>query len=344
MNLRDQSLDYLKLVAIVAVIFNHSCNEPIFSPLIAITRFGNHAFAALSCFFAFRSGLNSLSSERVRWMLTRATALYSLFIVWNLIAFAARSLNSFLAGAPSPFTWSGMFLSGFTHGLWFLPFISVANSLAFSAGAAIKSYGKAAAIPIFATSLLIAAVLATSHSYAVGTHDIYLFSISRKNVPTCLAAVAVSTAYFCFSTKILISRTATALWGGVGLVGAIGILFMGRSVYLWETLMGTGVMACFMNASFLSRLPALNPLLSIWYYVAHGVVLHGLKFLLVSRVSPIISPYFWVLELAVYITTVLTLSALFFITIRSNSLQRLLFPNVSVVRGFKRTVPQPIAG
>jgi fucose 4-O-acetylase-like acetyltransferase len=296
---RMVALDVAKLVAITAVVFNHTCTEEVFHAGMQLTRFGNHAFTAISCYLAFGSGHRSQIGKRGRWMLGRITSLYALFLIWNSVGLVARIAGALHAGEPNPFTWDEMLLSGFTLGLWFLPFIAIANCFAYGVGAHLSSSIGERRLWIWVGLLLGAGLaLALSPAYTRIDFPIYFCSIALKNIPTTLMMVGL--AIVLFRWPEIPRRHATRLAAVTGLVvGAAGVIYFDRKIFLWECLMGISLVLGLMGWR-MEQLGAPPKLLSIWIYVTHGIFVQVLRHLVLPARSAANAESFWIWNVVLF--------------------------------------------
>jgi hypothetical protein len=325
---RVVALDVLKLVAITAVVFNHTCTEEVFHAGMQLTRFGNHAFTAVSCYLAFAAGDRSVAGERGGWMLRRVTALYGLFLIWNSVGLLARLAGAAHAGQANPFTLDGMLLSGFTLGLWFLPFIGIANCLAYVVGGHLRGSRTGRRLGVWGGVLgAIALALAMSPGYTQVTFPVYFFTIALKNIPTTLLTIAL--AIFLVRRPELPSRPAVRASAIAGfLLGAAAVISFDRNIFLWECLMGIALLVGFMGWRMdrIGRPPAL---LSIFIFVAHGIFIQVLRHLVMPAKTAANAESYWLFNLLLFGLTLGGLLALYQLVMRLRLGMLLLAPQTA---------------
>lgn len=293
------ALDVAKLLAITAVVFNHTCTEDVFHAGMQFTRFGNHAFTAVSCYLAFCSGQRSNANERGRWMLGRISSLYALFLIWNSVGLLARMAGAWHADEPNPFNWDEMMLSGFTLGLWFLPFIAVANCFAYGIGAHLSGSVREWRRWIWIGLLLAAGLaLALAPGYTRLDFPIYFFSIALKNIPTTLLTVAMAIVLTRWPGLTRQRETQFAAVAGF-VVGAAGVIYFDRNIFLWECLMGISLVLAFLGWP-MKRIGAPPRLLSIWIYVTHGIFIQILRHLVLPARSSANAESFWIWNVVLF--------------------------------------------
>lgn len=311
---RVVALDILKLVAILAVVFNHTCTEEVFRAGMQLTRFGNHAFTAVSCYLALAAGHRSVVGERGGWMLRRITALYGLFLIWNSLGLIARIAGAAYARQPNPFTLDGMLLSGFTLGLWFLPFIAVANCLAYAVGGHLAGCGSRRLAVWAGVLVAVALVLAVSPSYTQVTFPVYFFTIALKNIPTALLTIAL--AIYLVRRPEVPRRPAVRAAAIAGfLTGAAAVIWFDRNIFLWECLMGIALLVGFMGWR-MERIGRPAALLSIFIYVAHGIFIQVLRHLVLPPRTASNADNFWMFNLLLFGVTLGGLLVLYWLVIR----------------------------
>lgn len=328
-------LDWVKLLAIGAVVFNHTCTEEVFRAGMQVTRFGNHAFTVVSCLLAFRSGYRSVPGVRLGWLLRRVASLYALFLIWNLLGYAARYVGALRSGGGNPFNWDDLLLSGFTLGLWFIPFIALANAAAFGAGAWMQGSTRAGRTLAGCLAVAVGGMLACSSNYAQWVFPSYFCTIALKNIPTTLFTLVLG--------GILMVRpalTGQRGWRSAALgcfaLAAAAVVHFDRNIFLWESLMGLAAVIVFLT------LPAHNwarppVLLSIWIYVAHGIVIQFLRHVVLPARVAENAGHYWLWNLCLLVATLAVLLGGFALVGKTRIMRWLLAPDPLGAHGARAT-------
>lgn len=236
---RDARIEWIKLLAIFAVAFQHLVHAKELGFASKLTHGAVPAFAFLSVFFAVRSGRTA--SDLTGWLRARALRLYGLFLVWNTLYLVVR-LTAARGGAPSSFdgfSWLAYLVFGYDNALWFIPFILVANSLAGAAGRLSRAWPSRLRSGLIIALVVGAGVLACSESFAAWRLDPVMLGIGRKAVPAVLLGMAAG-----LSARQLDGLMVPGRWGVAVALGGLllgGYLMredMERTTYLAETLLG----------------------------------------------------------------------------------------------------------
>jgi hypothetical protein len=273
---RDPRIEWIKLIAIFAVIFQHLIHAPELRMLTRLTHGAVPAFALLSVLFSVRAGLHQ--TDFWGWLKSRALRLYSLFLVWNSLYLGMRMLSS---GAGAPTTFRGFssteyFLTGYDNALWFIPFILVANSIGFASAYAIRRLPRKLIVSI--AWLLAASALALAVSPWFGTlkFDLITLGLGRKAIPAALLGMAVGIIPRELDSFVYRGRGGAALYLIILATGWYVLMTYGRGIFLAETLIGvSGV--CLALRLIPKTAVVVQPELTLFLFVAHSLYIHALR-------------------------------------------------------------------
>lgn len=273
---RDARIEWIKLIAIFAVVFQHLSHSDNLWVVTRLTHGAVPAFALLSVFFAVRAGLRA---ERFwSWLGSRFVRLYGLFLVWNIVYFLIRMLAS-RSGAPTSFKGfaaDSFFLIGYDNALWFIPFIIIANSVGFSIAFGVRRWPRTAVIGVACLLAGAAVVLATSSAFGSLKLENVMLGLSRKAVPAGLIGMALGLLGSELDSFCYTGRWSRIVYAGLFLGSWYLLVTVGRGTFLPETLLAlTGVSLA------LRLIPqaavAVNPDYTLFIYVSHSLFLHGLR-------------------------------------------------------------------
>jgi hypothetical protein len=275
---RDSRIEWIKLIAILAIIFQHSIHARELSALVLLTHGAVPAFTFLSVCFSVQTSIRS-SKPLLQLAIYRIAHLYGLFLIWNTIYFTVRMTASSL-GAKSGyggFNPEQFLLSGYANAMWFLPFILAANLAGLLVGAACRKGDRLRVWTIVLTMALAACVsLSAWFASEDAASKIYLFSIARKAVPSALLGIAMA-ACRTDITMVAPSRSGCTRSLIIFALSCGLLIYYGRVIYLFETMVGISAIAVVLNSVGRSELTTLNPDIALWLFVAHAWFLHAMR-------------------------------------------------------------------
>jgi len=121
------SLDILRIVAVVAVIWIHTMELGSLGETTIWCRFAVPAFTAVSVFLMTLSIKQKSVIGVLNWAPKRAWSIYRLFLIWNAVYFIARPVKHLFVseGHGIGLCFSSLFVTGLVGHLWYLPFLSL---------------------------------------------------------------------------------------------------------------------------------------------------------------------------------------------------------------------------
>lgn len=274
---RDPAIEWIKLIAIIAIVFQHSVHAQELGSIKILTHGAVPMFTFLSTYFAVCSGIIATNIWVLAWK--RTVSLYFLFLSWNSVYFAIRLFAS-RAGADSSFqgfSWDYFLLSGYANAMWFLPFILIANISGFIIGH-LASKISAANSRAIAFSFMVAALLAgfIPQGARIGP-DVYLFTISTKAIPSLLLGLAFGLGFRDW-IRVVSSNSAIILICFFSMLISGGLLIAyGRIFYLFENIFGLSMLFFSLALASPYTRVAIHPNLALWIFVSHPLFLHGLR-------------------------------------------------------------------
>lgn len=273
---RDPRIEWIKLIAIFAVAFQHLSHAPELWIATRLTHGAVPAFAFLSVFFAAQAGLRGTNFWA--WLRTRVFRLYGLFLIWNTLYFGLRMLSSG-AGAPSTFNGfsaTNFFLVGYDNALWFIPFILIANCIGFAIAYAIRFKSRTL---IIALSMLFGAgalAIAISPWVAALKFDLITLGLARKAVPAGLLGISLGLMGRDLDSFCYRGRGGVALYTVIFGASWYALVAYGRWISLPETLVGMSGVAIALRLVPRTAV-AVNPELTLFVFVAHSLFIHALR-------------------------------------------------------------------
>jgi hypothetical protein len=273
---RDPRIEWIKLVAIFAVAFQHLSHAPELWIAKQLTHGAVPAFTFLSVFFSAQAGLRATNFWA--WLRTRVFRLYGLFLIWNTLYFSLRMFSSG-AGAPSTFkgfSATNFFLVGYDNALWFIPFILIANSIGFAIAYALKCKPRTRIIGL---SMLLGAgalAIAISPWVAALQFDLITLGLARKAVPAGLLGISLGLMGRNMDSFCSHGRGEVALYALIFGASGYALVAYGRCISLPETLVGMSGIAIALRLVPKTAV-AVNPELTLFVFVAHSLFIHGLR-------------------------------------------------------------------
>ena len=276
------SLDVLRIVAVVAVVWIHSMESGALGGAIIWCRFAVPAFTAVSVFLMMLSVRQKPLIRVFSWAPKRAWGIYRLFLIWNMIYLLARLAKHLFvsAGHAIPLGFSSLFVVGLVGHLWYLPFLGLVGvALALPA----RGFIKLKLLPAVAVTILL--VLAGLFAAQLTTS----IQVDKEHRPlTYFIFLALSTfpaALFVFPIGWLWNQRASSgskfANGGTSLVLAVLCLcasLHSRQANLWHNLAGVLLLAAALSCSGArlgDRVRFLGEL-ALPVYLLHPLLIDGL--------------------------------------------------------------------
>ena len=121
------NLDFLRLLAVAAVVWIHAVESPALKAGIVWCRFAVPAFTATSVLLLVWRHREDSAPVLRGYVGRRVARIYLLFLAWNCFYAAARWLEHTVSQGRDEIRWKveTLLVSGFTEQLWFLPFLAV---------------------------------------------------------------------------------------------------------------------------------------------------------------------------------------------------------------------------
>jgi surface polysaccharide O-acyltransferase-like enzyme len=192
------SLNLLRIVAAIAVVWIHVPESESLKGLAIACRFAVPAFTAVSVFLMALSVSGKSTTNVIRYESNRAWGIYRLFLIWNTIYLIARVAKHLLisGGDAIRLGFSTIFVAGLAEHLWYLPFIAL---LGLVMALPLRGFIQLKFVPAAAWSigLLMAGVAASYLSVSIRVdiehHPLsYFASLALGTLPAALFAFPVA--------------------------------------------------------------------------------------------------------------------------------------------------------
>ena len=291
-------LDGCRFLAAIAVVWLHIAGASSLERTKFLGRFAVPFFACAAVFLACDTAWRRPQTMVAQYFLSRVRRIYLVFLAWSFLYLLMRSASYALLEHKGllKFNAREFFLDGIAIQLWFLPFIIVATTAAFSISRAARLMP--AGRPFVAVLAVVAGIVAVNVSAPAWVQADYMARLSYEVLPVCFWGIALAVISMSEppgapgrETENAAAREPGAphlmrtLLAVTGAFAFLAWLFLGWSMgrsTLWENLAGLGLMLLSLNQ--VSTRPvgllAIAGSYAFGIYLAHALFVEGLQHIL----------------------------------------------------------------